>query len=1270
MSAGGGAFSREPLQPHMNSGSGRGSRSPDRDARYYHETLVDVRAGGSAPFGGNAAPAPAMLPQAAGRLRGRYDHRGYGATLRYSPSRGARRRSAVASSGIHGDNLPSARPRSSRPVPFAEVHEGLPPHYVFPAPLRGPPQLEAPFFHPTYSNREPFIPVNRPAPVSPHNDHRLSNSSLHRASEPEAHGATTVLGDVLNENAAVTTVSLPRGPLTRDVVLPRLLQIGASKSEPSELLNFAEGLASREEVQADIDLVCHVLVECASQLLPKSCAFAVLVAVWAFPPSAVPRVTVDDAVTTDGGLEDVKPSDEQMPGPPGCGAALAAETVRVAVNALENYLMTGRIMEARNVLCFLFELSHYHVVSPDSVVDISVQLIQLVVEMGASEDAQGDADYVAKSLLLGSLPWLSRGSADTSVARCVDRLIAFVEESCTRDGRGLLLREALCVLPFLSSLSSGWGVSCKTLPRVLSAAAIPVVKVADQQYCVASIPSIRLVASDVRAALSRERVAAALRADGGFSLDVNCLGGGAWGARHRPLWDDTFIAQHLGGVRPLEPLDRWVLRQLFESIIYAFRHTHALCAEALLRLPVAHDQFELELVDCVFAEMLRAPRSLEPCPIFYFRLLQSLVANQKSILPLVHDAIYRLVLRTSQWDPHVLATASQFFAFWFSGGSGIPNVWAEFDFSLWTPDVVNRSWCAAWVPFGHVLISLADVFEDEQEALIEEQLPQALCQFLGDSFNRLSQLVAPDALRARLPQSLVGFVPRSTDVGTLTSGDDRGSAARSKDRVTLEEYSFLRRVFLHRFESEAHRKAHTRRLVCFIQTYLVNKPRLALPPCDVIVEFLRSVPSSEPVVSAATAPEDTSMTDLVKPEEGEDAEAGTVEAFVKREDEGVTGAEGHDEVTLVSIEAETEPVGIDVKKQEEDTQMSSAAEPSYEADLHSFMDRAPPLTYSDNTDVQWSAEAFIQVFMHALLIHGEKSFTHTSRALANYHEVLAALRPEEASAEETPPPVWSFGTTTVPYAEALLRIVFDLADWRSCTKRMTFVIKLLIRQGLLSAEATQEFIFDQAPVEHIRCLPIRELAVWIVRHAALQLAQRIADLQEAHASSPHTPPTTNGDCSEPDAVAMDLYRRLCSLVSRHLFWGIRRLIRDGMKVDNDMVEVVEASRFSSGHREGVDESWDKLPTAQPPLLELISFGRCFLHFLDMDSLQESLDVTMAQSPVTRLLLAHLRELQHYLYPTGTCRALAEYISACSVSVKESDDVTLPEAKMVSVNEVD
>jgi hypothetical protein len=467
------------------------------------------------------------------------------------------------------------------------------------------------------------------------------------------------------------------------------------------------------------------------------------------------------------------------------------------------------------------------------VVQLISQIVQLVEELIVAEDAQGDADFLVKVLLMGSLPWFpcsNDNGADALSSQCIERLIELYEGDAEQDGRHrFLLRDCKNILLELRHYFST-PKKIKTLPRILASANLPLVP--DQiDYLITSIHPLQLTASNLRIALGKCRLNAFFLAEGDAQLDQH-LGlpcSSAYGVCFENLWDHTALCRHLNGVRPLDTLDCWVLRQLFESVVHAFSDTHTLCAEALLRLPVAHDQFEVELVNFIFGEMLRQPSCLHPVPLFFYRVIQSLAMYQASLVPLIHDAIHLIVQKNCKWDFQILKTFTKFVALWLTGGSQLSVMFEQANINRWSSTHVQCHWLSEWAPYGHIMTRC--YFEDPStDTVIEETFPESLCEFLTQLMCDLSDIVTLDVLKINLPKAFVYFLPnKKIDPNTLS--------ADTFDK--LYEYQMLKNVVCHKFETEARRLIHLQRLEAFVRSYLLDKSYLADPVHEKIISFIR-----------------------------------------------------------------------------------------------------------------------------------------------------------------------------------------------------------------------------------------------------------------------------------------------------------------------------------------------------------------------------------------------------------------------------------------------
>ncbi|CDJ44510.1 nuclear cap binding protein, putative, partial [Eimeria tenella] len=126
---------------------------------------------------------------------------------------------------------------------------------------------------------------------------------------------------------------------------------------------------------------------------------------------------------------------------------------------------------------------------------------------------------------------------------------------------------------------------------------------------------------------------------------------------------------------PLPPHDQWILEDYFLTILRNFLPNISLCAEQLLRVPVDHPQFDYVLVECLFSEMLRLPRSpiirgASGAPFAYARLLHRLCQLQNPLISVVETLLTSLVRRSIDMDHQTLLTLSDFFGYWLNAWGG------------------------------------------------------------------------------------------------------------------------------------------------------------------------------------------------------------------------------------------------------------------------------------------------------------------------------------------------------------------------------------------------------------------------------------------------------------------------------------------------------------------------------------------------------------------------------------------------------------------------
>ncbi|CBZ56151.1 putative nuclear cap binding protein [Neospora caninum Liverpool] len=120
---------------------------------------------------------------------------------------------------------------------------------------------------------------------------------------------------------------------------------------------------------------------------------------------------------------------------------------------------------------------------------------------------------------------------------------------------------------------------------------------------------------------------------------------------------------------PLSPHDRWILEDHFLTILHNFRDNVTLCAEALLRVPVDHDQFDYVLVECLFSAMLRLPRAplatdVEDTSFFVTRVFQRVCQMQNSLVGVVEAGLTSLLKHAAHLDFQSMRVLADFFAYW------------------------------------------------------------------------------------------------------------------------------------------------------------------------------------------------------------------------------------------------------------------------------------------------------------------------------------------------------------------------------------------------------------------------------------------------------------------------------------------------------------------------------------------------------------------------------------------------------------------------------
>jgi len=108
--------------------------------------------------------------------------------------------------------------------------------------------------------------------------------------------------------------------------------------------------------------------------------------------------------------------------------------------------------------------------------------------------------------------------------------------------------------------------------------------------------------------------------------------------------------------------DRWLLESLILSIMEHFGEDIEECSKQILRIPVLHEQFEPVVVETIFSQMLRLPTP-PLLPLFYSRVLMSLVEKQVTIKDHVDKAFHTLAQNAQDLDEECLEVLAEAFAY-------------------------------------------------------------------------------------------------------------------------------------------------------------------------------------------------------------------------------------------------------------------------------------------------------------------------------------------------------------------------------------------------------------------------------------------------------------------------------------------------------------------------------------------------------------------------------------------------------------------------------
>ncbi|PHJ24669.1 nuclear cap-binding protein [Cystoisospora suis] len=118
-----------------------------------------------------------------------------------------------------------------------------------------------------------------------------------------------------------------------------------------------------------------------------------------------------------------------------------------------------------------------------------------------------------------------------------------------------------------------------------------------------------------------------------------------------------------------------ILEDHLLTILHSFKGNINLCAEALLRIPVDHPQFDYILIECLFSAMLRLPtkvlpEDLEESSFFLTRVLHRISQMQNSLVSIIETSLTSLLNHASQFDFQTMRVVADFFGYWLAVWDG------------------------------------------------------------------------------------------------------------------------------------------------------------------------------------------------------------------------------------------------------------------------------------------------------------------------------------------------------------------------------------------------------------------------------------------------------------------------------------------------------------------------------------------------------------------------------------------------------------------------
>ncbi|PFH38061.1 hypothetical protein BESB_004020 [Besnoitia besnoiti] len=833
----------------------------------------------------------------------------------------------------------------------------------------------------------------------------------------------------------------------------------AGASEPDEVMavDIKEMEPSAQEKKdEDLDtLLVTLIVDCASQLPLKVGIYACLVGLWYKKSRLRP---------------------------------LCARIVEQSFIRFEEAIKQGNFSDAKLLLRFLLALSGSFVVAPESVFDLMKALLSMSAELAPS----ATTDQILL-VVLAALPWLSARSWET-LQGSVGEVLALAQQigASSPSAEVLLLQQATSPIraaaggalggeegsPILvslgldkSRLSSLFEAIASMIQSLLSAKPRGGVQLwggllfFGAQESWKSKATLRFYQSPELFPLLKPVNDAAARVPlcvaPTLSLSVDDLRS----VKAFPVERSIRLPVSIEKVDiPLSLHDRWILEDHFSTILRNFRDNVTLCAEALLRVPVDHEQFEFVLVECLFSAMLRLPHAPSPgdvseTPFFITRVLHRVCQMQNLLVGVTEAGLTSLLKHAAHFDFQALRVLADFFAYWL-------NVW-EGRMSL------LEEWLGLSIPPAYLKVFVQHAFEKafrfRYRPHLLELLPECVLPY-----------TPPDAVpscpyTAEAPQQSLAFPgapPPPVGLMTLTS------------YAGHIEFSEVQKLLLFSFK----------------------KREGGIPPppeSDIRARRMQSEdetgaggsdqPAQEEGMEAEADAETRERSERDAEEQKRDLMryelARLLRGRLHRKTWKRRPGFSHDGERPGVFPPPPQPSSPSKKRsgEEDEPRDDAEEEPREEGD-----DARTPYEDDEAEGHVWSLTDLAQVLVFALLTRGLKTLTHSERLVANYFPVfeflkrgatkkaLRAMQPPDFETQNAQRPGEVDDESDVELEdeeergdeaemskaerrsqeveEAFLKAIFDF--WKNSRQKTVLTVRHFERYGVVSKEGTVRFVFD------------------------------------------------------------------------------------------------------------------------------------------------------------------------------------------------------------------